>query len=256
MPPRKDERGVQSVEEWFETRRKTDGAEGLWRVHDTLYDLTDFAFRHPGGSFWITTTQGTDITEAFETHMNHELVANILSKYEIRRATTPSPCPHTFKHDGFYCTMRRRAWEVLKSQPSGPAPSTCRIADATLAAFLIAATSSAIFQSYAIAALAGVLLALTMGAAHNFWHQRDNFRMYYFDLGMFSSRYLRISHALSHHLYTNSLLDLEVTEFNPFLLFLPFQSRNMVQRDLSKFYLAPLNSLSMPIACLKKVCAA
>lgn len=42
---------------WIESRRQDDNAEGLWRVHDKLYDLTDFIKLHPGGSDWIQLTK-------------------------------------------------------------------------------------------------------------------------------------------------------------------------------------------------------
>jgi Cytochrome b5-like Heme/Steroid binding domain len=42
---------------WLEGRRADDNAEGLWRVHDKLYDLTDFVEKHPGGSLWLTLTK-------------------------------------------------------------------------------------------------------------------------------------------------------------------------------------------------------
>lgn len=38
---------------WLEGRRADDNAEGLWRVHDKLYDLQEFVDRHPGGKEWI-----------------------------------------------------------------------------------------------------------------------------------------------------------------------------------------------------------
>ena len=51
---------------FLEGRRKDDGAEGLWRINDSLYDLESFIEHHPGGSEWLELTRGTDITEAFE----------------------------------------------------------------------------------------------------------------------------------------------------------------------------------------------
>lgn len=38
-------------------RRADDNAEGLWRVHDKLYDLTAFVDNHPGGREWLTLTE-------------------------------------------------------------------------------------------------------------------------------------------------------------------------------------------------------
>lgn len=39
---------------WLAGRRKDDNAEGLWRVHDKLYDLKSFYDNHPGGRDWLT----------------------------------------------------------------------------------------------------------------------------------------------------------------------------------------------------------
>lgn len=46
-----------TVDVWLEDKQDTDGAEGLWRVFDSLYDFTDFIDRHPGGSEWLTLTK-------------------------------------------------------------------------------------------------------------------------------------------------------------------------------------------------------
>lgn len=42
---------------WLQSRKKDDNAEGLWRVHDSLYDLTEFINWHPGGTDWIKLTK-------------------------------------------------------------------------------------------------------------------------------------------------------------------------------------------------------
>lgn len=42
---------------WLECKRREDGAEGLWRIHDELYDLSDFVDIHPGGKSWLTLTK-------------------------------------------------------------------------------------------------------------------------------------------------------------------------------------------------------
>lgn len=48
---------LKTVYRWLEGKRHDDGAEGLWRIHDTLYDLTEFVERHPGGPEWIRLTK-------------------------------------------------------------------------------------------------------------------------------------------------------------------------------------------------------
>lgn len=42
---------------WLEGRCQDDGAEGLWRVHDKLYDFSKFMEKHPGGKEWLQLTK-------------------------------------------------------------------------------------------------------------------------------------------------------------------------------------------------------
>jgi len=42
---------------WLEGRRQDDGAEGLWRINDHLYDFTTFVDSHPGGREWLLLTK-------------------------------------------------------------------------------------------------------------------------------------------------------------------------------------------------------
>lgn len=68
---------------------------------------------------------------------------------------------------------------------------------------------------------AALLLAWLTIAGHNYTHRRDNFRMYYFNFSFLSYREFRVSHALSHHLYTNTLVDMEVLVLEPLICWLP-----------------------------------
>jgi hypothetical protein len=42
---------------WLKDKHKTDGAEGLWRIHDGLYDVSGFIKNHPGGPEWLEVTK-------------------------------------------------------------------------------------------------------------------------------------------------------------------------------------------------------
>ncbi|XP_029660033.1 cytochrome b5-related protein-like [Formica exsecta] len=55
---------------------------------------------------------------------------------------------------------------------------------------------------------------------------RDNFRMYYFDLSMLSSKNWRIVHVMSHHMYPNTLWDYQIYELEPFLQWLPHKDKS------------------------------
>ncbi|XP_066905351.1 cytochrome b5-related protein isoform X3 [Halyomorpha halys] len=163
----------QTCQNWLETRKAEVKEENLWRIHDSLYDFSDFIKIHPGGSYWLEITKGTDITEAFESHHINVGPRNILSKYFIKAASTKRNAPFTFKEDGFYMTLRRRVSEKLKSQSIKPGPS-----------------------------------------------RKD----------------WRISHAMSHHLYPNSLHDLEISMFEPWFQYLPRSDKPFTARFLSLLY--------------------
>jgi hypothetical protein len=42
---------------WLEGKKKDDFAYGLWRIHDKIYDLSDFMDKHPGGKTWLELTK-------------------------------------------------------------------------------------------------------------------------------------------------------------------------------------------------------
>lgn len=49
--------GPKDPVQWLTGKALDDGAEGLWRVHDKLYDLTSFIKNHPGGEEWLELTK-------------------------------------------------------------------------------------------------------------------------------------------------------------------------------------------------------
>lgn len=51
-PSLRDE-GLRHPVQWLEGKALDDGAESLWRVHDGIYDLTEFVNKHPGGAEWL-----------------------------------------------------------------------------------------------------------------------------------------------------------------------------------------------------------
>lgn len=84
--------------------------------------------------------------------------------------------------------------------------------------------------------LSGICLCYTVISAHNFFHRRDNFRMFYYNLSFFNYKEWRISHSMSHHLFPNSLHDMEVSLFEPFLCWIPSPMKGFTQRYLAWIY--------------------
>lgn len=109
--------------------------------------------------------------------------------------------------------------------------------DMLLVSTIITAVLSARFDNVYLSSLAGLCMCYTIIAAHNFFHRRDNIRMYYFNLAFLNYKEWRLSHAMSHHLYPNSLHDMEIVLFEPILCWLPNRNvKGFVQRYLSWIY--------------------
>ncbi|CAG9857308.1 unnamed protein product [Phyllotreta striolata] len=217
---------------WLEEKRELDGAEGLWRIHDDLYDLTGFVERHPGGSEWLELTKGTDITEAFEVHHLSTLPVEMLGKFRAGKAKIPRNSPFTFHENGFYRTLKREIIPLLGELPEQSVNNTNFMCDAMVAALLVLAILATVYWNFYLAILAGLVLGMLTIAAHNYVHMKDNFRMYYFQFSMLQIRDWRISHALSHHLLTNTIADLEITMVEPLLLYLP-GAKTLKERAIS-----------------------
>jgi hypothetical protein len=221
---------TKSAYQWTRAKAELDIAEEknrkYWRVHDNLYDLSEF--NHPGGRDWIDFTRGNDITELFESsHPNMDAVRPILKKYLVGPTNEPrNSGAFTFKSDGFYLTFRKRAWDVLKSVGTGPSLQMLFAHDSMLSVFLLLCVatmnpycSDLVWLATAVAA--GFALQCLITCAHNFFHMRATWRMYTWDLSPYSSYEWRISHAYSHHTFPNTAYDLESTLFEPFVFHYP-----------------------------------
>ncbi|XP_017857522.1 PREDICTED: cytochrome b5-related protein [Drosophila arizonae] len=223
-----------SEESWLEGKHSDDAAEGLWRIKDKLYDLSDFARRHPGGAFWIERTKGTDITEPFESHHIEDHAQRMLSKFEVRSAAQPRNYKFTLEEKGFYLTLKRRVRAKLRQLNYRPSHKTDLLHTGILISLLFFSWAGTAFNSLPLRALAGLSLCWLSTSAHNYFHQRDNWRMYSFNLLLLNCNSWRISHALSHHVYPNSLHDLEMSLFEPFLCWVPSRHyASRVQRVIS-----------------------
>ncbi|XP_058451370.1 cytochrome b5-related protein-like [Malaya genurostris] len=220
---------LRTVNNWLAGKRQDDASEGFWRVHDSLYDLTNFIDHHPGGADWLKLTKGTDITEAFESHHITTKAELLLAKYRIRAAREPRNVRLTFHEHGFYKTLKRRVREKWNDLDRRPAQYSEFILDCLLIGVFLLLFIAVILDSYAVATVCGLVLAMTMICAHNFFHQKDNWRMLVFNLAFLSYREQRISHILSHHFYPNSNLDLEIFFFEPFLCWLPRSSKKKIR---------------------------
>jgi hypothetical protein len=255
--------------DWLDLKKQSDGIEGnLWRIYDELYDLSDFD--HPGGDAFLEITRGTDITELVESsHLDADKVRALLPKYRVGLAAQPRNCNFTFHEDGFYCTLRRRVFEYMKEmgdkcwQRRKYWGSSACCHDALLLAFLATLTaamvrdgSSADASTCVLLCVAGALLAMLAISAHNFFHQRDSWRMRSFDLTGLSSHDWRVSHVYSHHCYPNSFFDYEASSFVSVLSFYPqLHKRGVLARLRAVLALGAASPAVLPLTVRTRTAA-
>ncbi|XP_046453473.1 cytochrome b5-related protein-like [Daphnia pulex] len=234
---------LKTAAQWLAGRALDDGHDQLWRVGDNLYHLSAFVATHPGGSEWLEVTRGMDITEAFEYSHLSPHVRTVLAKYYVRPAGVARNSPYTFEPDGFYMTLKQRVHRHLSTRVSREEKEAAHrrittIQDRIVATFFLLLIATAWTESYASAVLAGLVLMLNINCSHNFYHKKNNWRMYCWDLGLLSSYEWRITHALSHHGYTNTLWDFELSDFEPFADF------RVHPKSFFKRYVIPLSVLT------------
>lgn len=250
-PPSHRDTAIKSSTRWLKAKAQDDDCGQLWRVHDDLYDLSLFMAKHPGGPAWIDLTRGQDITEAVETMHYAGIPPKLLAKYWVRRAEGPRRYRYTFQPGGFYRSLKRRAEPVLREIGTGPDWRARWIQDCLTGSFLVLFLLLCLHPSPLLALVTGLFLGLSSSAAHNWFHQADSkaWRRFYFDLSCLSHQEWRISHALSHHLHTNSLTDVEVTAVEPFLSFLPV-AKTKIQLQLSVPLLHIFSYIATPFQLL------
>ncbi|KAK4873787.1 hypothetical protein RN001_013147 [Aquatica leii] len=224
-----------STYQWLEDKKIFDGAEGLWRIHDNLYDLTNFIDRHPGGKFWLEISKGLDITEGFESYHISNNPEKILPQFFVRKALTPRNSPFTFKEDGFYKTLKRNVRKIWSDIPRDGIEKSKRIADMFFIISVALVLLATVYSNYFIGFLAGIMFAFMSTATHNYYHQKESFRSLYGYFGMSPSRDWIIIHVFSHHFHTNSVIDFQAYLLEPLMYFYP-QKKSIASRYLSYIY--------------------
>jgi alpha-ketoglutarate-dependent taurine dioxygenase len=201
------------------------GADGeLWLVHGKLYDLSEFVSKHPGGPDWMLLTKGQDVTEAFEVHhLNSAKAEAVLRKYFVRDADPDYVGRYTWDPASFYPTLKRRVSKFFKTRSDGRPDTSHTLYFQLLCAGVMAlhfATFAALLYSGGsmwVALLAGYTLQAFHGIGHNSLHMADNWWMYAYDFCGWKHHRHRVSHALSHHLHPNTVIDLEHPEPGSFV---------------------------------------
>ena len=108
-----------------------------------------------GGRNWLDLTRGTDCTEAFETYHVSTVPHTLLKKFWVKKAPTPRRYRFTFHHDGFFKTLQRKAYKILKETGTGPDWSSSLIQDFLTFSFLLSFIALCFKPSFGYAFIAG-----------------------------------------------------------------------------------------------------
>lgn len=133
-------------------------------------------------------SQGTDITEAFETHHLNGLAETILPKYFTRKAKLPRNSPFTFNEDGFYKTLKMKIAKKMNEIPKDVRKKSNIVTDALFIGLLILspvccwAWSKNLIIGGVMSLMNGLILSGLTVCAHNYFHRADSWRMYLFNI--------------------------------------------------------------------------
>lgn len=148
----------------------------------------------------VLTFQGTDITEAFESHHISPRAGEMLENFYVSNATDPRNYFYTYEENGFYRTLKKRVASKLKTVDMSVTWKSRAIHDVNFAACLLCSImvnrADSRFELIVWALLAGQFLAWMANFSHNFLHQADNWRMYTSNISFLMWRDVRVFHVL------------------------------------------------------------
>ena len=231
----RDDFTEQSVEVWKSDKRLADQklfgvGPDQWSYKNKIYDLSQFIKRHPGGEHWLEMTKGSDITDFVETHhLNLRNIEEILQKYYVKDChKKPEFARFDWSEKGLFYDLRERIVKKLNGKSTSASFYIKMQYSCLILLFLSSFYLLYLTQSRIMAIITGFLCLSMLGIGHNFTHQKPSLFRFCADLTMFGSYQWTISHALSHHTYTNLEIDIEVQAMEPIIYYLANKPKNQV----------------------------
>ena len=109
---------------------------------------------------------------------------------------------------GFYKTLKQKAEKILYSKTvGGPGPTfrTYFLQDSLAFSFIGLMIIAALKNSWPIAMAAGLVLGMNTSCAHNFFHQSNTWRRFYWDMSMVKKDSLSFHRCLCVYLHAIDL---------------------------------------------------
>lgn len=209
--------------DYLSMREAAKKGQFLCCIHGNVYDVTDFADKHPGGAL-IRTALARDATALYETHHNlldMKKVNQILEKYRVGKLKDYKPIA---KFDSpFATTMLARCREALKGVPHRDSLYANSAVVTILSLIGVCMYLSATWGSLIIAPFFGLMLAFghLLGHAANHWSLSSNdtvSRILSITCTNFWGLYEKnweFSHVISHHCYNYTDRDYVMDQHAP-----------------------------------------
>eukprot|EP01134_Creolimax_fragrantissima_P005247 CFRG5247T1 len=197
----------------------------VWYLHGKAYDFSDFVKRHPGGVKAIMIGQGRDCTELFESYHTFLPSDKLLAKYALNEQDalgdgnnplqlSPDMVQFTFREDGFYRTLKKRAAEYFKKSKTGTKATSFHkvVGILNIIGINIFAYYGFYKGFYWAAALQGFLRAMLIvrdchASSHYAWSNNPTMNqwMYRVSMGYSGScpSQWTAKHVIAHHVSTN-----------------------------------------------------
>jgi hypothetical protein len=141
-----------------------------------------------------------DVTEAFENYHLSDMPLKVLENYFIKNADLPRNYNFTFKDDGFFRALKTRVIERMPSVDKSVVWKSNLCMDLIIAGFLMAsiliARVESIYLKIIFVLIAGQFGGWMAAAVHNFYHQKNNWRMYVANFLLVGWREWRVFHVL------------------------------------------------------------
>jgi hypothetical protein len=136
----------------------------------------------------------------FESTHIYSKAKTILEKYYVRDAAEPRNYRLTFDENGFYQTLKRKVVKKLPTLDKTATRTSKMCTDIVFFLCFAFSISSMRANSWlwqcATIVLSGALISIINALAHNFIHQKNNFRMYFSNLSLYSWRDWRVFHVM------------------------------------------------------------
>lgn len=237
---------------WEEVAQHNAESSAWVYIGNTVYDITPWLDRHPGGKEILLLTAGRDVSDLFVTyHPFTDRAAEVLGKYKIGEVST-TEFPQFAPDRGFYQECRQQVGEYFRANKldhKDPKPGLWRLAVFLVLAalgYVVMAQGSAAWSwpvRIAAALLFGVCQALpllhtmhdcshlALGSTPTGWRFFGRLCMDWFAGASIYSWYNQ--HTIGHHVYTNvqgADPDLPVMEAGDLRRITPYQETSPVYR--------------------------